>query len=98
MQNHGPTVSIYYQDPDGNTLETQVDCFDTPEEATELMESPDFGINPIGTDFDPEELCRAVEAGEDDRKLKVRESIGARGSPEDMEVIMEKWASAKVGV
>ena len=31
--NHGPTTSIYYSDPDGNRLETQVDNFDTVEEA-----------------------------------------------------------------
>ncbi|KKY38181.1 putative glyoxalase bleomycin resistance protein dioxygenase [Diaporthe ampelina] len=27
--NHGPTTSMYYQDPDGNKTETQVDNFET---------------------------------------------------------------------
>jgi catechol-2,3-dioxygenase len=51
--NHGPTVSLYYQDPDGNSLETQVDTFDTPDEATAFMKSEKFAENPIGTDIDP---------------------------------------------
>ena len=88
---------MYYQDPDGNTLETQVDAFDTPEAATAFMAGPEYQVNPIGTDFDPEELCKLVEAGEDEEKLKVRKSIGARGTPEDMLGIMAKMASAKAG-
>jgi hypothetical protein len=42
-----------YKDPDGNSLETQVDTFDTPEEATVFMKSKEFADNPIGTDIDP---------------------------------------------
>ncbi len=30
--NHGPTISLYYMDPDGNKVETQVDVFETMEE------------------------------------------------------------------
>ena len=80
--NHGPTTSIYYKDPDGNMLETQVDNFDTVEEATEFMVSADFGENPIGTDFDPEDLIKRLKAGEDDASLKRRIEIGPRGLPE----------------
>lgn len=35
----GSTTSIYYKDPDGNMLETQVDNFDSVEEATKFMVS-----------------------------------------------------------
>lgn len=80
--NHGPTTSIYYSDPDGNQLETQVDNFDTVEEANAFMASNLFAENPIGTDFDPEELIRRLRAGEDERSLKKRVEIGPRGIPE----------------
>ncbi|CZR52469.1 related to Biphenyl-2,3-diol 1,2-dioxygenase 2 [Phialocephala subalpina] len=77
--NHGPTTSIYYQDPDGNQLETQVDNFDTIEEANEMMGSKAFAENPVGVDFDPEELVRQLESGMDQRELKKRADIGPRG-------------------
>ncbi|KAJ3548969.1 hypothetical protein NM208_g564 [Fusarium decemcellulare] len=77
--NHGPTTSMYYQDPDGNQLEMQVDNFDTNEEATAFMSSSEYGENPIGVDFDPEDLVRRVERGEDERELKKRPNEGPRG-------------------
>ncbi|CAI6099479.1 unnamed protein product [Clonostachys chloroleuca] len=76
--NHGPTTSMYYQDPDGNQLETQVDnC--TVEEANALMESPEFAENPIGVDFDAEDLIRRLRNGEDQSMLMKRLNIGRRG-------------------
>ena len=80
--NHGPTTSLYYKDPDGNMLETQVDNFDRAEEASEFMEGPLFAENPIGTDFDPEEMIGRLEKGEDEAGLKRRVEIGARGLPD----------------
>ncbi len=79
--NHGPTTSIYYKDPDGNMLETQVDNFNTVQEANEFMSSKFFAENPIGTDFDPEELIRRIRAGESEHVLKKRIEIGPRGLP-----------------
>ncbi|KAM5346060.1 hypothetical protein ACJ41O_009065 [Fusarium nematophilum] len=79
--NHGPTTSIYYTDPDGNMIETQVDNFDTPEEATDFMMSEAFRINPIGTDFDPNGLVRRLEDGEDQASIKKRVEIGDRSLP-----------------
>ncbi|EXJ71830.1 uncharacterized protein A1O5_04331 [Cladophialophora psammophila CBS 110553] len=75
--NHGPTTSIYYQDPDGNHIETQVDNFETNDEATVFMQSAAFAQNPIGTDFDPEDHIRRLAAGEDEAKLK-RVEVGPR--------------------
>ncbi|KAJ2897522.1 hypothetical protein MKZ38_004645 [Zalerion maritima] len=80
--NHGPTTSIYYKDPDGNMLETQVDNFDTVEEATAFMKTSYFAENPIGTDFDAEELVAALKRGEDERLLKKRREIGPRDMPD----------------
>jgi catechol 2,3-dioxygenase-like lactoylglutathione lyase family enzyme len=79
--NHGPTTSIYYHDPDGNDIETQVENFETVEEANEFIRSPKFAENPIGTDFDPEELIKRLEAGEDEKIIKTRVEIGPRLLP-----------------
>jgi len=77
--NHGPTTSMYYADPDQNQVELQVDNYDTVEEAGEFMFTPAFNTNPIGVDFDPEELYRRYQAGEDERALKMRPASGPRG-------------------
>lgn len=82
--NHGTTTSIYYRDPDGNKLETQVDNFDSNEQAAAFMESKEFGENPIGTDFDPEELLKRLKSGESERQIKKRIEIGPRGLPDDV--------------
>ncbi|MFD2136754.1 VOC family protein [Novosphingobium resinovorum] len=37
--NHGPTTSMYYQDPDGNQIELQVDNYDNIEDATAFFYS-----------------------------------------------------------
>jgi catechol-2,3-dioxygenase len=76
--NHGPTTSLYYKDTDGNTIETQVDNFDTVEEATDFMKSKNFHDNPIGTDIDPEDLLHRLEAGTEESILKKRVEIGIR--------------------
>lgn len=39
---------MYYRDPDGNQLETQVDNFDIPDDATAMMDSKEFMENPLG--------------------------------------------------
>ncbi|VUC32626.1 unnamed protein product [Clonostachys rosea] len=76
--NHGPTTSIYYQDPDGNQIETQVDNFDTIDEASQFLASPEYAENPIGVDFDPETLIQKLGV-EDEKLLKKRANIGPRG-------------------
>lgn len=76
--NHGPNISIYYQDPDGNQLETQVDVYDTVEETNAFMMTDEFAQNPVGVDFDPEDLIRRFKAGESEKSLKTRQSIGPR--------------------
>jgi catechol 2,3-dioxygenase-like lactoylglutathione lyase family enzyme len=62
--NHGMTVSFYYQDPDGNNLELQIDSFPTTQELQDYFErDPDYAANPLGAQFDPDELVRKYEAG-----------------------------------
>ncbi|KAK5214809.1 hypothetical protein LTR72_012073 [Exophiala xenobiotica] len=79
--NHGPTTSMYYEDPDGNQLETQVDNFDTVEDTDAFMRTKEFAENPIGVDYDPADLIARLEAKEDDRAIKKRPDIGPRALP-----------------
>ena len=61
---HGMTVSIYYQDPEGNYVELQSDSFGDWAQSSEWMRtSSDFAANPIGVFFDPEKVSRAHRAG-----------------------------------
>lgn len=59
---HGVTLSLYYQDPDGNGLEFQMDLLDI-EAANEYMLSDEFIRNPSGDRFDPDELLARYEGG-----------------------------------
>jgi len=70
--NHGPTVSLYYKDPDGNAVEFQVDAFSTKAEAAGYFKSAEFKENPIGVLIDPEELLRAYESGVPEKELMRR--------------------------
>ena len=79
--NHGPTISLYYRDPDGNQIETQVENFETVDETTAFMFSKEYQENPIGTDFVPEELIGRLDRGEDMASITKRREIGPRGIP-----------------
>ncbi|MBP0590462.1 VOC family protein [Paraburkholderia sp. LEh10] len=61
--NHGPTVSLYYRDPDRNDVEMQVDAFPNAEAASAFMRSEHFARNPIGLPIDPEDFISKLEAG-----------------------------------
>ena len=61
--NHGPTLSMYYHDPDGNSVELQVDCFKTKQEAAAYFQTEAFTKNPIGVNVDPDKLVADYEAG-----------------------------------
>ncbi len=61
--NHGPTVSMYYNDPDGNSVELQVDAFRTKAEASGYFQTEPFAKNPIGVAFDPDKMLADYEAG-----------------------------------
>ncbi len=61
---HGITMSLYYQDPDGNGVEIQVDGFGSWRDSAQwISSSQDFAENPIGTWFDPEKLVEARGEG-----------------------------------
>ena len=76
--NHGPTMSVYYKDPDGNILETFTDNFERVEDMMAWMESKDYQTNPIGVDFDMEKVIKQLEAGTSFDEIRKRPDIGPR--------------------
>jgi len=76
--NHGPTLSFYYRDPDDNQVELQVDNFATTEEINEFLRT-EYPTNPIGVEFDPDQLARDYHAGVPESALRKRPDIGPRG-------------------
>lgn len=60
---HGVTLSLYYQDPDGNRMEFQVDCCRNAEEAHLYMSSDAFAANPIGVEVDFNSLLAQYKDG-----------------------------------
>jgi hypothetical protein len=76
--NYGPSTSMYYDDPDENRVEYQVDNFDSGDDAVNFIEGPEFAMNPIGVEFDAENLLRELENGVNEKTLKKPADIGAR--------------------
>jgi len=72
--NHGPTLSMYYRDPDGNQVELQIDIYDV-QGTREWFARSDFAANPIGVKFDPEDIIRRHAAGEARSTLLARPVI-----------------------
>ncbi|HEX8643332.1 MAG TPA: VOC family protein [Allosphingosinicella sp.] len=62
---HGPTLSLYYADPDGNRMELQVDACSAAE-GKAMMAATD---NPVGVLFDPEALVARWRGGEGEEAL-----------------------------
>ena len=60
---HGLTLSVYYQDPDGNRMEFQVDCCANAAEAHAYMHSDSFAANPVGVEIDPNSLLEKYKSG-----------------------------------
>ncbi|WP_374572402.1 VOC family protein [Phenylobacterium sp.] len=73
--NHGPTLSFYYRDPDGNQVELQIDLFDTDAALAAWFVRSDFAANPIGVKFNADDLIRRYRAGEPARSLFERPLI-----------------------
>jgi len=65
---HGITLSLYYQDPDSNRMEFQVDC-GTVEEANAYMRTDAFAANPAGVEINPESLLAQYRSGVPEQQL-----------------------------
>lgn len=77
--NHGQSTSFYYNDPDGNEIETYIDNFDTPEECTEfkhwIQYRPGTEYNMAAGAFDPDKMCERVDEGLDEKFLRQRDTV-----------------------
>jgi catechol 2,3-dioxygenase len=84
---HGMTTSLYYVDPDGNSVELQVDNFGDWDASSEWMRTaPEFQTNPIGVNANPQLLLEAWKAGADAAELHRRSFSGEfdPGTPLDL--------------
>ena len=74
---HGMTMSMYYQDPEGNGVEIQVDVFGDWAKSKEFMwASREFDENPIGVHFDPDKVSAARTAGLSFEEIHTRATAG----------------------
>jgi catechol-2,3-dioxygenase len=74
---HGMTMSFYYLDPDGNSVELQYDHFGDWSRSTAFMRgAPEFAQDPIGKPVDPEALAAARRAGMSVEELHRRAYAG----------------------
>jgi catechol 2,3-dioxygenase-like lactoylglutathione lyase family enzyme len=60
---HGPTISLYYKDPDGNNVETFIECLPNAKAAMDYMLSPAFQENPVGLPFDADAALTKLRSG-----------------------------------
>ena len=74
---HGLTMSFYYMDPDGNSVELQSDNFGDWAKSTDYMRnSPEFAREPIGVAVDPPKLAAALKGGVTELELLERSRAG----------------------
>jgi catechol-2,3-dioxygenase len=85
---HGMTLSFYYLDPDGNSVELQVDLFGDWSKSTAFMRGERFAQDPIGTYVDPHTLIVAWRAGVPPGELHRRAYEGEfpPSEPQDLRV------------
>jgi catechol 2,3-dioxygenase-like lactoylglutathione lyase family enzyme len=81
--NHGVTTSMYYRDPDGNSVELQIDNFASEAETVAFM-AAHLPENPVGIIVDPEVLAAQHDAGVPFDDLRRRPSLPPGMTPADM--------------
>ncbi|MBF6341096.1 VOC family protein [Nocardia abscessus] len=75
--NHGPTTSLYYEDPDGIRLEFQTENFPTAAQTSDYLRGIAFATNPIGVEIDPDYLLERLRNGDDPAAL-LEQGAGTR--------------------
>jgi catechol 2,3-dioxygenase len=73
---HGMTMSFYYADPDGNSLELQFDELGDWAESKAFIQTDTFAANPIGIQVDPDEIAAAREQGASPENVHARAYAG----------------------
>lgn len=74
--NHGPTTSLYYNDPDGNHLELLTDNFADVAALQAWFETGAHELHPRGVPFDPDVLAEKFHAGVPEVELLKQGSTG----------------------
>jgi catechol-2,3-dioxygenase len=88
---HGLTTSFYYADPDGNSVELQVDNYgDWAQSKAFMQHDPRFAADQFGAIVDPEALIQARRDGLDPAQVHERSYAGAYPSstPPDFRIPM----------
>lgn len=67
--NHGPTTSLYYEDPDRNRIELQVDNFPTVDALNDWFAGGAFDRNPIGVEIEFDDVVDRLNRGEPAEQL-----------------------------
>jgi len=74
---HGLTTSFYYHDPDGNSVELQVDNYGDWAASTEFIRTDErFAADPIGKPVDPVSLVEARRSGVPESEVHDRAYAG----------------------
>lgn len=87
----GLQTAFYYFDPDGNTVEINIDNFGDPLTSSEyIRNSAEFASNPLGIFVDPEKMINAHQSGASHWDLHMRARAGefAPAAPYDPSVMM----------
>jgi catechol 2,3-dioxygenase-like lactoylglutathione lyase family enzyme len=82
--NHGPTISFYYRDPDGNKIELQYDVLRTPAEVNAFFDSGAYEENFMGIIVDADQLAQDYEDGVPLEQLVARPPLPPGMTPWDM--------------
>lgn len=82
--NHGPTISMYYRDPDETKVELQYDVFPDPAGVEKFFASGAYEENFMGIIFDPEAMIRDFEAGRSLEEIVARPKLPDGVTPWDM--------------
>jgi hypothetical protein len=84
---HGMTMSFYYVDPDGNSVELQCDVFGDWSRSSEFIRTaPEFSANPIGVTVDPDRMVTAHRDGADAPELHSRAYAGEFSPPAPLDL------------
>ena len=71
------TTSLYYVDPDGNSVELQYDDFGDWQKSWEWMKSsPEFSHDPIGKSFDAQKMLDGRREGASEEEVHQRAYAG----------------------
>ena len=83
---HGMTISLYYVDPDGNSVELQADAFGDWAKSSEFLATDAFVASPIGTQFDPDQAVAARDDGATAAELHRRAYAGEFPTSEPLDL------------